>query len=111
MDDFFDFVRRKGLCLHLDTEPSEYYGVEPSFGRKMRFAGEPFGSLNGFQVIHGILEFGCSSANLTWDQFDEEPDGIHLRLDFTRLDAILSALLAITTGVGRGPWRDRPRSA
>lgn len=33
VEDFLDFVRAKDLCLHLDTGPSEYYGVEPSFGR------------------------------------------------------------------------------
>ncbi|MCV9964857.1 hypothetical protein OIU34_23470 [Pararhizobium sp. BT-229] len=97
-DDFLDFVRRNDLCLHIDAGPCEYYGVEPSFGRDMEFSGEPFGSLSGFHVSDGILEFGCSAANLTWEQFDEDADGIHPRPDFTRLEAILVALSKITAG-------------
>jgi hypothetical protein len=97
-DDFLDFVRAKDLCLHLDTGPSEYYGVEPSFGRDMEFSGESFGALSGFHVTDGVLEFGCSSANLTWEQFDEDADGIHPRPEFTRLEAILVALSKVTEG-------------
>lgn len=95
--DFRDFVRENDLSLHLDSEASDSYGVEPSFGRELRFSGEPFGGISGIQVEDGMLSFGCSSSNLTWEFFDEIDD-IRPNAGFTRFEALLRALSKITAG-------------
>lgn len=98
VEDFADFVHREDLVLNAKNDPSDAYGVEPSFGHDMIFAGERFGDLHGFHIVDGILEFGVFASNLSWSHFDEDEDGVYPRPEFSRLDAILLALTKITCG-------------
>lgn len=97
-EDFVNFVHREELFLSVQTEPSDDYGVEPSFGHDMIFAGARFGSLHGVSVANGVLEFGVFASDLSSPQFDDAKGGPNPHPEFTRLGAILLGLTKITAG-------------
>jgi hypothetical protein len=82
--------------LEAGVSLSEHYGVEPSFGDQMIFAGVPFGSVSGVSVVGTTLEFGAYGTNLAWPLLDEDDDGY--RADYRRIDAVLDFLSDYTVG-------------